>query len=267
MKSSKKRKWKSDLIILFGLLCICYPFAAILWNNHQMSAQIDMRQQQTEQMQDSQVEQYWKEAEAWNQELLDRSVTTELSEEELQQYNSTLDPYGDGVMGTIEIPKIYARLYIGHTTNNSVLETEVGHYQTTALPIGTKGGKSALFGHRGLPTRSLFSRLNELEKNDLIFIKVLDKDMAYKVTDILVTEPEDESYLKPDPDKDQIVLITCTPFGINNKRLIVTAERTEMPKEEEVDHPIPMEVWILGALLMAALLVIFIHFKKTKSST
>lgn len=65
-----------------------------------------------------------------------------------------------------------------------------------------------------------------MEEGDLFFIHVLDKTMAYRVTSISVIRPEETSMLKVEKDKDLVSLVTCTPYGVNTHRLVVTGERT-----------------------------------------
>lgn len=64
-------------------------------------------------------------------------------------------------------------------------------------------------------------------RQGFIFIRVLNETLAYKVSDIEVIEPEDVSGLEIEAGKDLVSLITCTPYGLNTHRLVVTGERTE----------------------------------------
>lgn len=77
-----------------------------------------------------------------------------------------------------------------------------------------------------MPSSKLFTRLDELELNDLFFISVLNETLAYKVVNIQVIEPEDVSSLEIEEGRDLVSLITCTPYGVNTHRLVVTGERT-----------------------------------------
>ena len=150
-------------------------------------------------------------------------------------YEDILNISGDGIMGYIEIPKISLKLPIYHSSSDESLERGVGHLETTALPIGGAGNNPILTGHRGLPSAELFTRLDEIKKGDLIYIRVLNDNLAYEVDDIRVIEPDDVSTLQPVSGKDMITLITCTPYGINTHRLVVQGVRVpyvESLKEE-----------------------------------
>lgn len=147
-----------------------------------------------------------------------------------ENYNSLLNISGDGTMGSIEIPKINVNLPIYHGISDEVLAIGVGHVQDTSLPIGGINTRAVLSAHRGLPNSKLFTRLDEMEKGDLFFIRVLDDTLAYEVVDVDVIDPDDVEKLSILPERDLVTLLTCTPYGINTHRLIVTGERVEFEK-------------------------------------
>ena len=83
-----------------------------------------------------------------------------------------------------------------------------------------------------MPNSKLFTRLDELEKEDLFFISTCGETLAYRITEIEVMEPEEAELLEILPEKDLCTLITCTPYGINTQRLVVTGERVPYEKVE-----------------------------------
>ena len=149
-----------------------------------------------------------------------------------KEYQSLLDT-GEGVMGTVRIPKISVNLPIYHGTSEDALARGVGHLYGTSLPAGGKNSHTVLTGHRGLVNAELFTRLDELRKGDYIYIDVMGETLGYKVDRISVIEPSDVSKLKVEPGKDRITLMTCTPYGVNTHRLLVSGLRGKIP------HPIP----------------------------
>ena len=80
--------------------------------------------------------------------------------------------------------------------------------------------------------------------------------MAYKVYEIQVVEPDDMSSLQILPEKDLVSLVTCTPYGLNTKRLIVTGERVEYKKDEH--ESIKQKIPSGRELLLTALPFVFI---------
>ena len=80
----------------------------------------------------------------------------------------------------------------------------------------------------------MFTDLNQLTQGDLFLIKVLGETHAYKVTEVSVIKPEDFTSTNPEVDKDRVTLITCTPYGVNTERLLVTGDR--VPYTEDVEN-------------------------------
>ena len=70
-----------------------------------------------------------------------------------------------------------------------------------------------------------------MEEGDYFFFHVLDETLAYQVTEIQVVKPEEVSVLKIQEGQDLASIITCTPYGLNTHRLIVTGKR--VPYEDK----------------------------------
>ncbi len=67
----------------------------------------------------------------------------------------------------------------------------------------------------------LFTDLDNLEKGDIFYIKVLGETFAYQVDQILTVLPENTKELTIVPGKDYVTLVTCTPYAVNTHRLLV----------------------------------------------
>ena len=98
--------------------------------------------------------------------------------------------------------------------------------------MGGENTHCVLTGHRGLPSSKLLIRLDEMKKGDLFFLRIGDETLAYKVCTIQVVDPEDVSSLQIEAGQDLVTLVTCTPYGINTHRLLVTGKRVEYKKTE-----------------------------------
>ena len=99
-------------------------------------------------------------------------------------YRALLDIDGNGVMGSISIPKIGVERPFYHGTQERDLARGVGHYEGTSLPVGGESTHTVLSGHRGLPSADLFTRLDEVEKGDLFVINMLGRELTYRVDQI-----------------------------------------------------------------------------------
>lgn len=221
---SSKRKKSLNLLFLFGFgLCIL-PFILNFVFQSQVSDLISSFNQENASIHKAVLKEQYEKAKAYNQNLF-HGLENEAYEDMLN-YSSTK------VMSMIEIPVISLKLPIYHGVQDSVLNVGIGHFLFSSLPVGTKNSHCVLTGHRGLPNAKLFTRLDELKKNDLIYIYTCNKKMVYKVDQIRVISPEQIYDLTIQKNKDLLSLVTCTPYGINTKRLVVTAIRINPKKNK-----------------------------------
>ena len=231
-------KNKTSTIILFlaflvGLSLLLYPTASDYWNSMHASKAVADYSTQVSQLTQTQYDELWAAATAYNQSLRDRSGSFYLTDEQKEQYASQLDVSGTGIMGYIEIPNIKLSLPIYHGTEDSVLQIAVGHLEWSSLPVGGEGTHCVLSGHRGLPSAKLFTNLDQLVEGDTFVLRVLDEVLTYQVDQILIVEPEDTDALKAEEGKDLCTLVTCTPYGVNSHRLLVRGHRIENQAQAE----------------------------------
>lgn len=180
-------------------------------------------------------------------------------------YNSILNLSGKGIMGSIEIPKISVNLPIYHGTSDDVLSNGIGHVQSSSLPVGGKNTRTVLSGHRGLPNAKLFTRLDELKKGDLFYIKVGNKTLAYQIYKIEVYKKDEaDDHVGIMEGKDLATLTTCTPYGINSHRMLVTGKRVPYsPKKKAQIQPETMswrELFISALPFLFIFLVVIKYF-------
>lgn len=171
------------------------------------------------------------------------------------EYQGLLDS-GGGVMGTIRIPKISVRLPIYHGTSESALASGAGHLYGSSLPVGGKSTHAVLTGHRGLVEEAMFTRLDEMRVGDYFYIEVMGRTLGYQVDRITVIEPNDTSQLKIVPGEDRVTLMTCTPYGVNTHRLLVSATRSAIPDEIPAENDAVKDARAIGAITGIATLVV-----------
>lgn len=223
-------KIKYDLILfVIGLALVCYPIFSNYIEHKDQLSQISTYDDYTKNLSDEEKTAMLETAEKWNNDLfLKQNGLTSQSE---LNYNQILN-IGNQIIGTIEIPNIDVNMPIYHGTDDDVLSVGAGHLPDSSLPIGGKNTHTVLTGHRGLPSSKLFTRLDELKKGDLFYIKVLDKTLAYKIDTIETVLPENAHY-EIESGKDLATLVTCTPYGINTHRLMLTGHRVPYKEEEK----------------------------------
>lgn len=161
-------------------------------------------------------------------------------------------------MARIVIPSIKVDLPVYHGSGEDSLQRGVGHLYGTHLPVGGPSTHSVLTAHRGLRNATMFDNLPQLKMGDAVYLSVAGKKLKYEVSKIQVVRPEESEGLQPVKDEDLITLVTCTPYGINSHRLLVTAKRVPMdPGEESVFEEAHLVwQWWMFLLIGLALLVI-----------
>ena len=222
------------LVLLLGLAIMAYPTFSDWWNQFHQSRAIATYASVVEETDHELLESMLADAEAYNERLLYKSNRYELSDEEIEEYESLLDLSGNGVIGYIQINSIGVSLPIYHGTDESVLQIAVGHIQGTSLPVGGTNTHAVMSGHRGLPSARLFTDLDKLVEGDTFTITVLDRTLLYEVDQIRIVEPTDMSDLNIIAGEDYVTLVTCTPYGVNTHRLLVRGHQIEGAEEEVV---------------------------------
>ena len=215
------------LILLAGLSLLLYPSVSDYWNSFHQTKAITTYAESVAALDNASYDAIWDAARQYNRNLLNRSNSFRLSEEQKAEYESLLDISGLGVMGYIEIPEIDVSLPIYHGTEDTVLQMAVGHLEWTSLPVGGESTHCVLSGHRGLPSAKLFTNLDKLQTGDIFMLRVLDNVLTYEVDQILIVEPQETGALRIEEGKDYCTLVTCTPYGINTHRLLVRGHRID----------------------------------------
>lgn len=234
------------IIIVFffaGLSLLLYPLFSNEWNTYRQSLLISAYDAEIEKQEEDGSLDYEEErekADAYNESLLpsvlpDSFAVAEASDEdseEHQEYMACLNLTGDGMMGRVEIPKISVNLPIYHTTDEDILEQAAGHLEGSSLPVGGASTHAVISAHRGLPSASMFTDLDQMEEGNHFLIHVLDETLCYEVDQISVVEPSDTQSLAVEEGEDLVTLFTCTPYGVNSHRLLVRGHRVPYEPEE-----------------------------------
>ena len=235
MHMKKKNLSTIALVLVFfvGLSVLLYPTVSDYWNSLHQSRAISTYSDAVEEMDTSDYERMWAEADAYNEKLYESGHGLGLKKKEKKEYNNLLNVSGTGIMSYIEIPKIKCSLPIYHGTDEGVLQIAIGHIEGSSLPVGGVNTHCVLSGHRGLPSAKLFSNLDKLEEGDIFMIRTLDQTLTYEVDQIRIVLPDEVDDLKIEEGEDLCTLVTCTPYGINTHRLLVRGHRVANREEAE----------------------------------
>lgn len=174
---------------------------------------------------------------AYNQRLMD------------QTFNLLVDPFRDDQEGELEasydldfdkdqafsflyIPKldIIKPVYLDATYDH--LDWGVAQLEGSALPIGGKGQRSIIAGHRGWWGDLMFFKIDDLVAGDKFYLDGPTGLLEYEVVDKEVIGPYDWDLLKAKGDRDMVSLMACHPLRPPRPdRLLVNGVRVEEEKE------------------------------------
>lgn len=147
------------------------------------------------------------------------------SQEQVLQGETTID---EAAIGVIRIDKIDVLLPLFENTSKRNLKAGAGVVETTDLPESKDYTLSVVAGHRGSSNGlDYFLNIGKLEAGDEILITTRTEILHYTVTGDEVIEPDDWSRFTREAGKTKLYLMSCHPYPINNKRLLVKAELVE----------------------------------------
>lgn len=244
------------LVFLVGLSLLLYPTVSDYWNSLHQSRAIASYAEQVATLDNAAYDALWAEARAYNDTLRTKTDRFTLTDEELAEYNATLNVPGTNVIGYIEIPKIDCYLPIYHGTDEATLQVGVGHLEGSSLPVGGAGTHCVLSGHRGLPSAKLFTDLDQLAEGDTFVLYVLDETLTYEVDQIRIVEPQEVDELAIEDGQDYCTLVTCTPYGINTHRLLVRGHRVENAETDQAAARVSADAMQVDTAAVAPLVAV-----------
>lgn len=131
----------------------------------------------------------------------------------------------------VDVPVVYGANY-DHDSQMSAMEKGVSHFSIPgANSVPGQVGNTVLSGHSSNDLfdpgdfKFIFAQLDKLQNGDTIFVNYQSTRYSYVVTKKEVVMPNQVDKLTYATDKPVLTLITCTPLGTAQKRLLVTAEQ------------------------------------------
>ena len=201
---------------------------------------------------------FYQAAKAYNASLLSSGQEAMTSRSDLEQFAlSALDyGYAENIIGTIQIPRmeIELGLYLGANSENMAKGAAI--FGMTSLPLGRESENVAIAGHRGWRGAPMFREIQKLQIDDPIYVTTPWQTLVYRVFEIRIVTPEDNTWCKIQQGRTLISLMTCHPYGQNYQRYIVLAElcQEDKPSEEEIlknnlqsYNPAPREVTLVNS--------------------
>ena len=269
-KKKTPLKWRlltiaPPILLLAGILVLLYPVFATQYNNARQERIASEFSAVAENAGPDAVAESLRRADEYNLKasaspILDPWLDAQRpGTAQYQDYLSQLNL--NDVMATIKIPSIDVNLPIYHGTDTATLDKGVGHLSGTALPVGGESTHTVLTGHTGLGNATMFDQLTSVKMGDYFYIETAGRHLKYQVTDIRVVLPHETESLNKVEGKDLATLITCTPYGVNTHRLLVTGERVPMDEEAVAAEAAQvkgsvMKPWMIAVLASVAVILL-----------
>lgn len=276
----KKKFYIGDIfriiVLLIALSVLLYPTVSNYLYEKNGARVISYYDENAVRLSESEKQAMLEAARQYNRELLGNIELLDpfspLKKEVDARYQSLLNTNEAGMMGYIRIPKIDVELPIYHGTEERILQSGVGHFEGTSLPVGGESSHTVLTGHRGLPSKLLFTDLDQMKEGDIFYLKILGETFAYKIDQILTVLPENTKALTIEPGKDYATLVTCTPYAVNTHRLLVRGSRIPYEEavrqvpDEKITPTLPFQVKVLLAAIGVLVLIFIVYqlWKKTR---
>ncbi len=121
---------------------------------------------------------------------------------------------------SILIPKINVKATVVEGDNWGALQLGVGHHIGSANP--GQRGNMVLSGHDDV-YGEIFKDLDKLKPGDLVTVETMSKPYTYVVQDQKIVSPTDVWVLDSRGDQRQLTMITCYPYRVDTKRIVVFA--------------------------------------------
>jgi sortase A len=260
----KKKIILSSWLMIIGLSLILFPIISSNISRHKQKKIIDNYTETINIISDKKYKELMTAAEEYNEKIYVMQKGNNI--QEIDSYKDQLSINNNNIMAYINIPKIGEKLPIYHGTSKEVLQIGVGHLMSSSMPIGGINTRSVLFGHRGLPNSELFTRITRLKTNDIFTINVLNEKLYYKIINTKTILPRDlMKEVKIEEGKDLVTLVTCTPYGVNSHRLLITGERVKEPTKEIIyqeKHARSTNKFVIFTFIIAAILVLLLIILK-----
>ena len=255
----KKKNSFSTFILLIalaiGLSLLLYPTVSDYWNSLVQSKAVATYAEAVSNMDENQYQSLMQSAQQYNRELLKHPWGYGVPKELSNRYEKELAVDDSGIMGIVEIPSIGVDLPVYHGTDEDILQVAIGHLNWSSLPVGGASTHCVISGHRGLPSAKLFTNLDQLREGDTFLLRVLDEILTYEINTIAVVEPGDTSSLRIVKDKDLCTLVTCTPYGVNSHRLLITGHRVDTVEDAKTVRVVS-DAMLVEPLLVAPMIAV-----------
>lgn len=229
-----KKMLLSATLFILGFSIFLYPTVSNYMNQRVYETEIMNYETRVGKLKDEDLRNKFKVMQAYNESLKGLSFSMQDPFNSNDKKNEAFVNFikKDDVLGTVIIPKINEELpiYLGATQEH--LSMGVGQIGGTSFPIGGQDTHTVLAGHRGYHEAKMFRHLDQLQKGDRFYIRILGEELTYEVTGHEVILPSQVEKLAIIKGKDKATLLTCEPYTSSKYRLLIYGERVNNESQE-----------------------------------
>lgn len=219
------------VLMMAGVLAMAYPFYSFLWGDHVEKAAMEAYTKKALDL-SATAKRKIREASENYEKSVDKNGGSVVDPWAVEDYEGSLNlPFEKEQFGYVIIPAIDVKgpLYLGATRSH--LNKGLAQVEGTSLPIGGIDRRAVIAGHRGGHRVSVkLLHADQLKEGDKVYLYTMGNRLEYQVTGREVILPGENEKLLPIPGKDMITLLTCHPYPVNNKRLLINCERVPEKK-------------------------------------
>lgn len=165
----------------------------------------------------------------------------------------------EGIIGTLEIPKIGVSLPVYRSSDRDALRKGAAFIEGTSLPVGGESAHTALAAESDWLEGRQFRKLDRMRVGDLFAVRALGETFTYEVERVELVDPEALGPLERTDDAGYCTLMARGPKWNGSQRLLVrgklTEDRLTAANDDTGYLPELAVVLILGAPLALIILV------------
>ena len=201
------------ILILAGLLFITIPLGKRSLNDLSYNKRLEEFEKKESQRDQNEIAKEDEAADKYN-DLVRNSDTSILDPFTTDENKNTYNYFknSDEVFAYLVIPKLGKNLPIYLDASLYHISIGVAQVEGTSIPVGGKGTRSVIAGHRDWWGDDMFLFIDELVEGDDVYVKRAGKTLHYKVSDKEVIGPYDRDRLEKREGEDILTLLTCHPF-------------------------------------------------------
>ncbi|QBO35859.1 class C sortase [Periweissella cryptocerci] len=252
------------LLLVGGLALLAFPVIGEIMSNQQRSYGISKYRDEIKTSPTPEVVASLKKADEYNRQLYDVQQSGHWVKKPIKYDDVLAD---SEMMALVEVPELNLVLPVKHGVSQQVLKKGLGHFDDTSVPVGGKNTHAIVTGHSGLKDDKIFTELENLKLGDVFYVTALNRKMKYKIDNISIVKPDDVKRAKIVAGQDYVTLLTCTPTGINDHRLLVRGTRVPMQAEPVKDRTLLgyNKLVYMFALLITLLIAVVTWWRHRKA--